>query len=671
MSVLTAHGLGQSFGDFDLYSGVSCRVANDGKIGLVGPNGIGKTTLLLALAGLERPSAGQVHLARGARVGYLPQEAMSAFTEQGHTVYEEMLAVFAPLRAQEAALRAMESDMAAGGLDADALARYGAAQAAFEAAGGYDYQTRVHKVLTGLGFPTAQHGLPLAQLSGGQKTRVLLARLLLEAPDLLILDEPTNHLDTGAVEWLEGALVAWPGAVLVVSHDRYFLDRVVDHVWELTRSGLKAYRGNYSAYVIQRGERRDLEGDLFAAETRRLGKELEYVRRNIAGQNTDMARGRLQRLSRDIVALEARGVLGVQGRRWSELGVGRVSTMGVDEAAGRLKALRGPAGPPAALDLRLTAARRGGDVALRTTDLAVGYPGLPPLLTAGDLELVRGERVAILGPNGSGKTTLLRTLLGELAPQAGTVRLGGGTQTGYFAQAHDTLPTVGTVLGTLLATREMQAGAARAYLARYLFPGDDADKPMAALSGGERSRLALALLALQGANLLLLDEPTNHLDIPAQEVLQGVLVDFDGTVVLVSHDRYLVDRLATRIWSIEAGALAVVEGDYEAYLGRRDAAREARRAQQQSRSADRHAQRVGERAAERSARRHAAAVAAVEAEIEGLERQLSELEARLQLAGETGDYQAVGHLDAEHRALRARVDEAWARWAALAEGDPN
>jgi ATP-binding cassette, subfamily F, member 3 len=670
MSVLIAHGLGQSFGDFDVFTGVSCRIPNDGKIGLVGPNGIGKTTLLLALAGIERPSAGQVHLARGARVGYLPQEAMTAFTEQDHTVYDEMLAVFAPLRAKEAELRALEEAMAGGGVGEPELARYGEAQSAFELAGGYAYETRIQQVLSGLGFSAAHHGLPLAHLSGGQKTRVLLARLLLEAPELLVLDEPTNHLDGAAVEWLEGTLAAWDGAVLVVSHDRYFLDRVVDHVWELTRTGLVDYRGNYSAYVIQRSERRDLEGDLFASETERLRKELDYVRRNIAGQNTDIARGRLKRLSRDIVALEERGVLGTHGRRWSELGIGRVSAMAVDEAGARLAALRGPAGPAPTLDLRLAASRRGGDVVLRAASLAVGYPGAPPLLTVGDVEVQRGERLAVIGPNGSGKTTLLRTLMGELAPLSGTVRPGGGIQPGYFAQAHDTLPIAGTVLGAFLGARDVAPGVARGYLARYLFQGDDVDKPLAVLSGGERARLALALLALEGANLLLLDEPTNHLDIPAQEVLQDVLGAFEGTILVVSHDRYLVDRLATGIWSIEAATLVTYEGNYEAYLAQRDAARDDRRARQQARAADRHAERAGERAAERARRRHAEAVAALEGHITALERSLGDLEARLQRAGEAGDFVAVGQLDAQHRAAREDLERTWAQWAELAENGP-
>ncbi|MCA9875104.1 MAG: ABC-F family ATP-binding cassette domain-containing protein, partial [Anaerolineales bacterium] len=292
MAILTTTNLSQSFGAFDLFSGISVSLPKDGKVGLVGPNGIGKTTLLLILAGQMIPSAGSVQFAKGIRFGYLRQEAAEAFAGRQHTVYDEMLLVFKALRATEAELRDLEAAMSNPDLTEEAgdalLERYSHLQEQFELAGGYQYELRIRQVLTGLGFDAESWKLPLPHLSGGQKTRVLLARLLLEAPDLLILDEPTNHLDVQAIEWLEGTLKTWEGAVLIVSHDRYFLDKTVNTIWEMTRTDIQTYRGNYSAYVLQRDERWQRRYDEFASLKERLEKELDYIRRNIAGQRTQM-----------------------------------------------------------------------------------------------------------------------------------------------------------------------------------------------------------------------------------------------------------------------------------------------------------------------------------------------------------------------------------------------
>jgi ATP-binding cassette subfamily F protein 3 len=570
MSILNLHNVGQSFGDFDVFTGISAAVEPDSKIGMVGPNGIGKTTLLLALAGITQPSAGTVSRGRGVRLGYLRQEAMAAFAERDHTVYEEMLTVFADLRAQEGRLRAMEAQMSDGEVSDDLLHRYGKAQERFEMAGGYDYELRIEQTLQGLGL-AAHHDAPLAQLSGGQKTRALLARLLLEKPDLLILDEPTNHLDAEAVEWLEHTLRAWDGALLVVSHDRYFLDNVVNTVWEMNRIAMTAYRGNYSAYVRQRQDRWERAQKVYEEEKERLEKEIDYVKRNIARASTNaMAVGRLRRLSRRIRAIEEFGVVAVQDMKWSDTGLGNDGPMGVQEAEGRIKAIHGPAGRPPRLNLTsLRASIRSGELVLRTKDLLVGYPDAP-LFTADDIVLNRLECAAIIGPNGAGKTTFLRTLLGQLEPLDGAVRLGHNVKVGYFAQAHDRLNPDNTVIDELTRHKPMRTSDARSYLAQYLFRGDDAFKPVSALSGGERARLALALLALDGANLLLLDEPTNHLDIPAQEMLQEALEAFQGTVLLVSHDRYLVDALATQVWAVQDGHLSVFKGPYREYRAERD-----------------------------------------------------------------------------------------------------
>ncbi|MCI0395213.1 MAG: ATP-binding cassette domain-containing protein, partial [Chloroflexi bacterium] len=397
MSILTASNVGHSFGAFDLFSNISVSIPKDGKVGLVGPNGIGKTTLLLILAGLNKPTAGSVHRARGTRLGYLPQEATQAFAGQAHSVYEEMLALFADLRREEARLRQMEADMAAGNASDELMEKYGAALEQFELAGGYDYELRIQQVLDGLGFGQENWGLPLNHLSGGQKTRTLLARLLLEKPDLLILDEPTNHLDVAAVEWLEQTLKMWDGAILLVSHDRYFLDRVANTIWEMGRNTIESYRGNYSAYLGQRQERWEQRRQVFAAEKERLEKELDYIRRNIAGQRTQAAKGKLSRISRELDAIQRGGGLeAIQGKSWAEVSgelLPSRHTMSVAEAAQAIKSLQRPDGVHRTFQVRLKASRRSGNIVLRTKNLTVGYPGRP-LFTAEDIELHRGQRPA-------------------------------------------------------------------------------------------------------------------------------------------------------------------------------------------------------------------------------------------------------------------------------------
>ena len=555
--------------------GYSFTIPQDARIGLVGPNGIGKTTLLQILAGVVKPDTGTVHLASGRRLGYLRQEAVEAFAARDHSVYAEMLTVFAPLLARSEALRQMEARMAAGDHGDEIVSEYGHTLEAFEQGGGYEYEARIERVLEGLGFQKAQWEMLIPHLSGGQKTRALLARLLLEAPDLLILDEPTNHLDVEAIEWLESTLLTWEGALLVVSHDRYFLDRVADRIWEMSRTGIEIYRGNYTAYLGQRQERWTRREQTFLAEKERLEKEVELIKRYIAWRKFDEARGKLKRLSRELAAIAELGLEGVQGKSWSETGLGGISALTPDEAMQRIRAIPRPISRPPEISMRLKSVARSGAIVLRATDVEAGYPG-NPLFTADPIELHRGDCAALIGPNGAGKTTFLRTILGTLAPLGGSVALGSNLHVGYFAQAHEALDPEKTVLDTLLA-RNLLPAEARNHLAQYLFRGDDVFKPVRALSGGERGRLALSLLALEGANFLLLDEPTNHLDIPAQETLQEGLERFEGTLLLVSHDRYLVSRLATQIWEIRQGRLHVFKGTYQEMLAVREREEAARK----------------------------------------------------------------------------------------------
>lgn len=530
MPLLSAVNLSKSFGALDIFSELSFSIPHRSRIGLVGPNGVGKSTLLRILMGEDAASGGRVNRARNCVIGYLPQEAV---LQSEHSLWDEILTVYQPLLDMQRDLHQLESRLAKESGSQELLDQYGSLQARFDSLGGYTFETQVRMTLTGLGFSRQDEKRPVAQLSGGQRTRAMLAKLLLSKPDLLLLDEPTNHLDITAVEWLENYLKDWPGGVLIVSHDRYFLDQVVNVIWEMTPN-LEEYRGNYSAYMLQRQERYERRLDEYQSQQEFIEKEEEYIRRNIEGQNTRQAQGRRKRLER--LVNEARLTPPTKKRT---------------------------------LHLNLKTADRSGDLVLRTHALSVGYAdeGMA-LFQVPDLTLVRNECAAIIGPNGAGKTTFLKTLLETIPPFAGEAVLGSNLKIGYFAQAHEGLHEKWSLIEEIQGVMpRMLPAEVRDYLAKFLFTGDDVFKTVNLLSGGERGRLALACLALQGSNLLLLDEPTNHLDLPSQEILQTVLADFRGTILLVSHDRYLIDALATQIWEVEPKnrALTSFKGTYSEY----------------------------------------------------------------------------------------------------------
>jgi ATP-binding cassette subfamily F protein 3 len=566
MSILTTNNLSLSFGAFDVFQGISVDIANNSKIGLIGPNGIGKTSLMLIMAGITLPTSGSVQIARGRRLGYLRQEAVDAFAARNNSVYAEMLTVYDDLLKQKIRLHQMEAEMTAGHCSDEFLAQYGDLQHAFELAGGYDYDVHIQQTLSGLGLGSEYWEMPLNHLSGGQKTRALLARLLLEKPDLLMLDEPTNHLDTDAIEWLEQTLSQWEGAVLVASHDRFFLDSAVSVIWEMSRSGIEKYTGNYSDYLLHRDEKWEFLQRVFKEEKERLIKQVDFIQRNWVRASThNRALGLLRRVSRELKAIETYGIMVLRNeKKWSDLGIRSEKPLDVVEAIRKVNALQLPGRPPL-IQPRLTSTERSGNIIFQVEEAVIGYPG-KPLFTADEIELHRGECVALMGPNGSGKTTFLKTLLDQQNVLSGRVHQGANLKIGYFAQSQESLNPDNTVLEELLQHQSMMRSQARSYLGQYLFSGDDVFKPISALSGGERGRLALAILALEGANFLLLDEPTNHLDIPAQEVLQELLQNFKGTILVVSHDRFLVDRLATQIWHLREGVLNVFQGTYRQFI---------------------------------------------------------------------------------------------------------
>ena len=633
MALLTTSNLSKAYGPEDIFDGVSLSIPHRARIGLVGPNGIGKTTLLRILVGEESPSGGQVSRARNLTIGYLPQEAR---LHSDKTLWEECKEALSDLLEMGERLEKLEAAMN----DADAekaeaaIESYGTLQMEYERRGGYMVDNRIRQTLEGLGFVDKDFHRPMNKLSGGQRTRAVLARLLLSEPNLLLLDEPTNHLDIAAIEWLEAYLRDWDGAVLIVSHDRYFLNQVVNTILEMTPA-IETYRGNYSAYLEQREARYERRMAEFKSQQIFIEKEEDYIRRNIAGQNTRQAQGRRKRLERLMKDNLIKPV--TTSRR---------------------------------IHLNLQTGDRSGDLVLRTRDLHIGYhDDKKTLFALPDLTLLRGECAAIIGPNGAGKTTFLKTLLEQIPPLSGEVILGANLHIGYFAQAHEGLHPDWTLMEEIDAIApHMLPAEVRNYLAKFMFTEDDVFKQVSVLSGGERGRLALACLALQGANLLLLDEPTNHLDLAAQEVLQSIMADFNGTILLVSHDRYLIDVLGTQIWEVqpEDKSLAVFEGTYSEYRSAVQAKAQAEAAQL-AESVPAETERTRPRASgmNNRQRQRLKQLEKLEAEIAHLEHELGELTRCFEDPPE--DPGAIQELSRDYEAIQRKMDRKLDEWTVLSD----
>jgi ATP-binding cassette subfamily F protein 3 len=540
MSILRLSGVTREVGTFVILDAIDASIALGDRIGLVGPNGAGKTTLLRLAAGRDEPDRGDVHRKRGLTLGLLAQEAH--FDEAFMASPDLRTAV----RTGAAHLDRMAERLAA--LERDgrvAEPGYSELLHEFEVLGGYTLDLRVETALTGLGFTRDEWAKPPTALSGGEQTRASLARLVIADPDLLLLDEPTNHLDLDALEWLEEHLRRRAGSLLVASHDRAFLDATVTRVWELRDRRLTAFRGDYSAYHRQRVER-----------DARTVKDVETQAEAIAREKELVQRYRSHRKFSKMHEHEAR--------------LERLETERRDAPkAGRKLAI-----PTAALVG--AGPSRSGEIVVRVEDLAVGYlPGRGALAPDGSvasepklvarapfLAAQRGERIGIVGPNGAGKTTLLRTIAGDLPPLDGTISFGNAVQIGYLAQLRSAAIAGATVLDALTEAVPVTAGEARAYLARFLFRGDDAFKEVRMLSGGERSRLELALLGIQASNLLLLDEPTNHLDIPAREAIEAFMAGSPATLLVVSHDRRLLETVCDKLWVVGDGQAVAFDGGY-------------------------------------------------------------------------------------------------------------
>jgi ATP-binding cassette subfamily F protein 3 len=518
----------KSYGTQDVLRGASLQINPGEHVGLVGRNGAGKTTIFRLINAEETPDQGEVIRARGTRLGLLAQHI---HFEAGSTVHESALAAFGHLQQIEHEMHELEHRMAEVGADLEkVLERYSDLQHQFEREGGFEYAAKAESILQGLGFERESWSLETEKLSGGQQNRLGLVRLLLAEPDVLLLDEPTNHLDVGAVEWLEEFLQSYASAYVVISHDRYFLDRACRRIVELENGRAASYTGNYSAYLEEREVRREAQQRAYDNQQQLIAKTEEFIRRNLAGQKTKQAKSRRTLLAK----LE------------------RVEAVRADQSSG---------------DFRLRSIERTGNHVLTADHTDVGYPDK---LLARDISFVlrRGECLGIIGPNGSGKTTFLRTILKKIPPLAGEVQWGTKVQIGYYAQQLDDLDDRNEIIMELrrVAPSSATAGELRSFLAKFLFTGDDVYKHVRDLSGGEKGRLALAKLIYSRVNVLVLDEPTNHLDIPSREALEEALDAFEGTIVTISHDRYFLDRVATQILALDGEGVAEhYDGDYTEY----------------------------------------------------------------------------------------------------------
>ena len=613
MSVLFCRDCGVDITGEPLFRRVSFALEQGEKAALVGPNGAGKTTLIRACLGDVRLESGETKILGS--YGYLPQ---TPIIEDEGNVFQCVLQERADLLQMQQQLRQLEEKMALTPSE-KVMEQYAALTESFESQGGYALEALVRRILAGLGLEAEMNSL-VTTLSGGQKTRLALCKLLLRSPELLILDEPTNHLDIEALEWLEMYLRDYPGALLIVSHDRYFLDRTVSRVFCLENGGLKGYTGNYSEYELLK----ILENKTIGREADRLANKIakleEYVRRNKAGVNSKQARGRENQLQK----------------------LKPIQVLKVDHG----------------LAVSFDSGARSGDRVLLLEELSISY-GSRTLFKKVHLDLRRGDRVALLGKNGVGKTSILKAIL-QQSLFSGTIRLGANVKIAYYSQEHENLGSSGTVMDEILGVSKLKDPEIRSLLARYGFRNEDVFKLVSVLSGGEKSRLALCKLFLERGNLLLLDEPTNHLDAETRGVLEEALLDYDGTVLVVSHDRYFLDKIVSKIAELTTEGLFVYEGDYtgfKEYKQQEDAnvapleriAKSSYQDQQETRNLAREKKRMEQ----------------LELEIEELELEVKTTESELALAGT--NYELAMKLNEKSELLKKRRDKVLEEWIAGSE----
>lgn len=516
-------GLGKSFGVRQVFSNVSFEIKEGDRVALVGPNGAGKSTLLKCILGIEELDEGQVVMSPVASIGYLQQAVNlgdASLAEEIETAWEDVHALENKLQELTTYLETHEAS------ESD-LQRLDYLQNRLEWLGGYDYEQKTKRIVYGLGFTDEDLYKPANAFSGGQKTRINLAKALVRSPDFLFLDEPTNHLDMEMLEWLEGYLSSYRGGILIVSHDRYFMDRIVTGVVELDHHKATTYRGNYSRYVLQRDERLKSDSIAYEKQQEYIKKTEEYIDKYRAGIKSKMARGRQSQLN-------------------------------------RLERLEAPI-ISHSLDFKFPPAAMSADKVLVLDHVSIGYDTNKPIIDDISLVVRRGESVALIGPNGVGKSTMVKSIVGELVPLNGHIDIGNRVQVGYFSQEHEELHDQWQVVDEIINNYNFTEEKARNVLGSFLFKGDDVFKLVGDLSGGERARLALLKLFLQGDNFLILDEPTNHLDVPTREIVERALQQFGGTCFIISHDRYFLDQVSTRTLVLEDKGVTEYLGNYSYY----------------------------------------------------------------------------------------------------------
>ncbi|MFD2046469.1 ABC-F family ATP-binding cassette domain-containing protein [Ornithinibacillus salinisoli] len=637
MIIMQLNGISKSYGAEEIISNIKLEIKDKDRIAIVGRNGAGKSTLLKIMANELSYDDGELFKPKDLTIGYLSQHTG---LESGNTIWNEMLEVFESLLIQEKELRILEKKM----IEVDKMSEkeyekvlkdYDSLQQSFEDNGGYRYEADIKAVLSGLNFQDYDDQTPINELSGGQKTRLALGKLLLTKPALLILDEPTNHLDIETLSWLENYLVSYPGAVTIVSHDRYFLDKTVSIVYEISRHNTKKYHGTYSDFLQQKALNYEQELKEFEKQQTEIKKMEEFIQKNIVrASTTKRAQSRRKQLE-------------------------------------KMDKLDRPLGDEASASMSFQINKRSGNDVLKINQLSFQYDDEnEPLFKDLKLHINRGESIALVGPNGVGKTTLLKTIIGKLTQTSGQIQLGTNVQVGYYDQEQANLNSSKTVLNELWDEYpHINEKDIRTVLGNFLFSGDDVLKPVNSLSGGEKARLALAKLRMQKANLLVLDEPTNHLDIDSKEVLEAALIDFPGTIIFVSHDRYFINKIADQVVEMQKDGVTVYLGDYDYYMEKKQEEEELIKLQETEETTD-HADDKKrsfkeEKKLQSEQRKRERQIAKLEETIEKLEEELSSLEEKMTEPEVYEDHEKALEFTNKSNELKHEIEKLMEEWTAL------